>query len=119
MARHLADSAARRHVYGFTRIGGVGYGTLFKVSPTGIVTTLHTFTGGADGANPGAALIEAAGGALFDTTVNGGGSGGVIFRLGTTLGGAVRGDFDGDGFADLSLFRPSTSNVFIADRRPV
>jgi len=40
--------------YGSTRVGGThDLGTLFKVTPGGVVTTLYSFTGGADGRNPG------------------------------------------------------------------
>ena len=30
-----------------------GYGTIFKITPAGALTTLYSFTGGADGGNPG------------------------------------------------------------------
>jgi uncharacterized repeat protein (TIGR03803 family) len=36
---------------------GEGFGTIFDVSPTGSLTTLYSFTGGADGANPDPAPI--------------------------------------------------------------
>jgi len=99
--------------YGATRIGGIGYGTLFKMNPAGVVTTLHTFSGGGNGANPGAALVEGPGGTLLGTTVFGGsGSAGVVYRLRTTLAGAAPGDFDGDGRADQTVFRPSTGHWF-------
>ncbi len=42
---------------GGIRNGGVTYGTVFQISPTGIFTSLYKFTGGADGANPVAALV--------------------------------------------------------------
>lgn len=46
------------------------------------LTTLYTFSGGADGANPGAALVPGPRGSFFGTTVAGGTSGnGTVFRL--------------------------------------
>ena len=68
--------------YGTTVGGGVrGFGTVFRITPEGALTTLVTFDGYA-GANPQAALIEDADGSLWGTTQNGGASdAGVIFRL--------------------------------------
>ena len=46
------------------------------------LTTLYTFSGGADGANPGAALVPGLEGSFFGTTVSGGATGnGTVFRL--------------------------------------
>jgi uncharacterized repeat protein (TIGR03803 family) len=85
-----------------------GDGTLYKMSPLGVVTTLHTFTGGTDGGTPLGGLIEAAAGKLYGTTSESGASAdGVIYRLSTTIVGASPGDFDGDGRADLTVYRPS------------
>jgi uncharacterized repeat protein (TIGR03803 family) len=43
--------------YGTTSSGGAhGYGTVFKISPSGTFTTIHSFTGGADGGAPQAGL---------------------------------------------------------------
>jgi uncharacterized repeat protein (TIGR03803 family) len=48
------------NLYGTTAQGGLGYGTLFQISPAGVFTVIHTFTGGADGGKPAGSL--AAGG---------------------------------------------------------
>lgn len=54
------------------------------------LTTLYTFSGGADGGNPGAALVPGPWGSFFGTTVSGGASGnGTVFQL---LPPAHRGD---------------------------
>ena len=46
------------------------------------LTTLYTFSGGADGGNPGAALVLGPRGSFFSTTVSGGASGnGTVFQL--------------------------------------
>jgi uncharacterized repeat protein (TIGR03803 family) len=70
--------------YGSTESGGAfNEGTIFRVSPTGAFTLLHSFTGGADGALPGG-LVQASDGNLYGTT-HAGIIVGTIFRL--TLGG--------------------------------
>ena len=60
--------------------------TLFRITPTGALTTLRTFSGG-DGANPNA-LVQGSDGNFYGTTADGGASGcGTIFRL--TVAGAL------------------------------
>jgi len=68
--------------YGVTRRGGThDYGTVFRVTPTGSLTTLHSFTGD-DGAHPTAGLVPGVDGNLYGTTSSGGmHSGGTIFRI--------------------------------------
>ena len=47
------------NLYGTTSSGGANnYGTVFKISPTGTLTSLYSFTGGNDGGNPYAALVQ-------------------------------------------------------------
>jgi uncharacterized repeat protein (TIGR03803 family) len=80
---------AAGNLYGTTLVGGpessacgtLGCGTVFKLTPSGTETVLHSFTG-ADGANTSAGLILDAASILYGTT-NGGGAyrGGVVFRL--------------------------------------
>src|SRR3989475_13078242 len=54
----IADASG--NLYGTTNYGGAnGYGTEFKVTPTGTETVLYSFTGGG-GASPAAGLIAAA-----------------------------------------------------------
>lgn len=46
------------NLYGTTTEGGAyGYGNVFELSPLGVMTTLHDFTGGADGAKPNAGVL--------------------------------------------------------------
>jgi uncharacterized repeat protein (TIGR03803 family) len=92
------------NLYGTTRTGGVyGYGVVFKLDTTSKEIVLHSFTGGADGANPNfgdPGLLRDVAGNLYGTTGAGGdlacrfvpaalvGSGfpgcGVVFKLDTT-----------------------------------
>jgi uncharacterized repeat protein (TIGR03803 family) len=55
-----------------------GNGTIFKLTPTGTLTTLHSFTGGSDGANP-SNIIEGADGNLYGITTAG--TGPAVFKL--------------------------------------
>jgi uncharacterized repeat protein (TIGR03803 family) len=70
--------------YGTTYQGGTsGYGTVFKLTPSGTETVLYTFAGGSsDGANPEAGVIQGSDGNLYGTTLQGGASGlGIVFEL--------------------------------------
>jgi uncharacterized repeat protein (TIGR03803 family) len=51
--------------------GGYGFGTVFKISAEGNLTTLYSF-GGHDGTYPYAGLIQAADGKFYGTTSSGG-----------------------------------------------
>jgi uncharacterized repeat protein (TIGR03803 family) len=70
--------------YGTTSFGGgnSGYaGTVFKLTPSGTFTTLHSF-GSGDGAEPRAALIQATDGNFYGTTSGAGfGLDGTIFKI--------------------------------------
>ena len=66
----------RGNLYGTTQAGSSGapYGTVFKLSKSGDLTVLHSFTGNADGAQPYAGLVLDEGGNLYGTTYWGGAS---------------------------------------------
>jgi len=70
--------------YGTTQSGGsgaYGYGTVFKITPGGNLTSLHSFAG-TDGDMPFAGLTEGTDGSFYGTTAYGGASGyGSIFRI--------------------------------------
>ena len=58
--------------YGTTQGGGApGWGTVFKIAPTGALTTLHAFTLN-DGGQPYGGLLQATDGDLYGATENGG-----------------------------------------------
>ena len=69
--------------YGTTYGGGVNSaGTLYRVNSLGTLTTLYSFTGGSDGANPAAGLIMGPNGSFLGTTYAGGTSGsGTVFVI--------------------------------------
>lgn len=71
------------NLFGTTVYGGRGgYGTVFKLTPSGTETVLYSFSGGNDGGRPQAGLIRDKKGNLFGTTVLGGASGlGTAFKL--------------------------------------
>ncbi len=52
--------------------GYQGCGTVFRIDPAEHFTTLYTFEGGTDGANPTEDLLEASDGYLYGTTLFGG-----------------------------------------------
>jgi uncharacterized repeat protein (TIGR03803 family) len=82
--------------YGTTLIGGntklnygMGYGTVFRISPSGNFTNLYSFTGGSDGGLPYTGLAQGRDGNFYGTTLvggntnlNGGDGAGTIFRIG-------------------------------------
>jgi uncharacterized repeat protein (TIGR03803 family) len=84
--------------YGATFYGGAssnctdGCGTLFKITPGGTLTTLHSFDG-ADGAQPYAGLLQATNGTFYGTTDGGGAENdGTVFSLSVGLGPFVETD---------------------------
>ncbi len=83
--------ATNGDLYGTTFGGGAdGYGTVFKITPSGTLTTLYSFcsqSGCPDGDEPAAGLIQATNGDLYGTTNEGGancvsaGGCGTVFKI--------------------------------------
>src|SRR5580765_2351766 len=71
------------NLYGITAYGGAyDWGTVFRVSLSGSQKVLYSFTGGADGGRPVAALIQDTKGNFYSTTQQGGDYGlGTVFRV--------------------------------------
>jgi len=71
------------NLFGTTSGGGPSNcGTVFKVTPTGVETVLHAFSGGPDGFSPQASLVLDANGHLYGTTIYGGAFGaGTVFKV--------------------------------------
>lgn len=73
---------AAGNLYGFTAIGGAGFGTIYKLNPAGNETVLHAFDGQTGGSGPQGAPVFDAAGNLYGVTEAGGGLfEGVIFKL--------------------------------------
>jgi uncharacterized repeat protein (TIGR03803 family) len=115
------------YFYGTTQIGGTsgigwgGDGTVFKISPNGVLTSLYSFTGGNDGGQPQAGLVEASDGSFYGTTLVGGntkttwaGGYGTVFKISHTGALTTLYSFTGlnDGFAPYALVQGSDGNFY-------
>ncbi len=82
------NMGADGNLYGVTRFGGanggpalIGYGTLFKMTPAGVTTILHSFNL-TDGAYPSSRIIEGTAGNFYGVTLNGGANSlGTIYKI--------------------------------------
>ncbi len=117
----IRDAAG--NLYGTTEGGGAAAkchcGTVFKVTPDGVETILHSFRGHKDGYKPISSLAMDAAGNLYGTTVEGGGSAcggggcGTIFQISPDGSETVLHRFDGnDGAVPLGLIMDSHGNLF-------
>jgi uncharacterized repeat protein (TIGR03803 family) len=107
--------------YGTTAYGGAnGYGTVFKITPAGTLTTLHNFDG-TDGRNPWAGLLQGTDGSLYGTTTYGGTSGsgcdgfgcGTVFKITLTGTLTTLHNFDGtDGGLPTGRLAQATNGTF-------
>ena len=102
---------ADRNFYGVTTYGGnttacsLGCGTVFKITPAGVLTTLHTFEG-ADGEAPYGSLVQGIDGDFYGTTEYGGSGAcdegcGTVFKI--TPAGALTTLHRFDGSTDAYL----------------
>lgn len=73
--------------YGTTRLGGASNrGTVYRINASGTLAVLHSFSGGADGAEPYAGLLLASDGNLYGSTAFGGLNYGTVFRVDRSSG---------------------------------
>jgi uncharacterized repeat protein (TIGR03803 family) len=86
--------------YGTTDSGGTnGYGTIFKMTSGGVVSFLHSFTGGSDGADPQTGLTQGADGNFYGASYQGGANSfGSIYKMAPN--GAVTAVYEFTGSAD-------------------
>jgi uncharacterized repeat protein (TIGR03803 family) len=101
---------------GNTGCGGLGCGTVFEVTRSGVETVLHTFTGAPDGATPAADLILDTAGNLYGTTQYGGASCcGTVFQLTPTGEETILHSFTGEadgGVPSAGLLRDGEGNLY-------
>jgi uncharacterized repeat protein (TIGR03803 family) len=60
--------------------GGQGCGTVFKITPSGVLTTIHSFNGG-DGNNLEAGLVQASDGNFYGTTAESASGLGTVYKI--------------------------------------
>jgi uncharacterized repeat protein (TIGR03803 family) len=106
------------NLYGVTEGGGANYdGTVFELAKgSSTITTLGSFNGFDDGANPVGSLVMDSSGNLYGTTANGGEGGyGTIFEV--VKGSGTITDLtwftsSGDAYTDASLAIDSKGNLY-------
>jgi uncharacterized repeat protein (TIGR03803 family) len=114
---------AKGNLYGTAFYGGASNdGTVFKLNPAGKLTTLYSFAGGTDGAEPQGGLVQDAAGNLYGTTVTGGGSSnctngcGTVFKVSKTGKETVlysfTGEADGGIPENVDLVRDTAGNLY-------
>ncbi|MGI8964793.1 MAG: choice-of-anchor tandem repeat GloVer-containing protein, partial [Limisphaerales bacterium] len=111
--------ASDGNFYGTTRFGGdlrggtsFGAGTVFRMTPEGLLTTLVIFNY-TNGATPGARLLQARDGLLYGSTAQGGIGHGTIFKMTTNGALTTLVAFDGtNGAGSLPLIQGSDGNFY-------
>ncbi len=107
------------NLYGTSRDGGYGFGTVFRLTPAGNLTTLYDFWDNYSGAHPDGGLVLGTDGSFYGTTNWGGGHyGGTVFRIApngalTTLYNfCVRGAPCSDGYGSYAGLVQATDGNF-------
>jgi len=104
------------YIYGTTYGGGsTGNGTIYQITPWGVLATLHNFCTQAncpDGQNPEASLVQASNGYFYSTTSFGGAFGlGTVFSLSPpdpSSGNACNGVYYGTFFGNITVRQGQT-----------
>jgi uncharacterized repeat protein (TIGR03803 family) len=91
-------------------------GTIFQVTPSGVLTVVHVFDGKTDGADPVAGLTLATDGNFYGTAATGGtNSGGTLFQFTPTFSFSVLHNFgsvSGDGFNPSGLVQHTNGQLY-------
>jgi len=111
--------ASDGNFYGTTPLGGAnypGFGTVYKITPAGTLTVLHSFDGG-DGEKSYAGLVQGTDGELYGTTSFGGANAnysGTVFKISLSGMLTTMHSFDGpDGSgADAALILATDGNFY-------
>jgi uncharacterized repeat protein (TIGR03803 family) len=105
--------------YGTTEGGGAkGYGTVFRISPSGNETNLYSFSNSPDGLAPRAGLVQGSDGNFYGTTAGGGTNTcncGTVFRISPSGNYTSLYSFAGypnDGAVPLGLAQGSDGNFY-------
>jgi uncharacterized repeat protein (TIGR03803 family) len=104
--------------YGTTRSGGTsGAGVVFKITPAGTLTVLHSMESTADGGNPVAGLVQASDGNFYGANVIGGSLGyGTLFKITASGTFSVLYNFDGTtGSEPSSTLFQHTNGILYSD----
>ena len=129
----LVQATSDGNFYGTTSAGGIyGRGTTFVMNASGVVTTLHSFTGGGDGASP-ETLVAAGDGNFYGTTrgvpatafrMTPGGTVTTLHTFASSVYGSILFASDGNLYgkmftsgSDTMIFRLSLSGVFTPVRQ--
>jgi len=104
-------------LYGTTYQGGAnGFGTIYKLTTNGTFNSLYSFTGGSDGGNPYAGLVQGRDGNFYGTTFYGGSNGnnGTVFEFSSSGALTTLLSFDGTNGANPQggLLQASDGNFY-------
>jgi uncharacterized repeat protein (TIGR03803 family) len=107
--------ASDGYLYGTTTDGGANYaGTVFRISTSGALATLYSFTGGGDGGAPTTALVQAGDGKLYGAASSGGQyDAGTLFRI--TINGTLTPLYTNSA-DDYAMGSPSVSLVLSSNQ---
>ena len=111
--------ASNGDFYGATNYGGANnFGTVFKITPTGVLTTLHSFNI-ADGLYPSSDLMQASNGNIYGTTQEGGDLScnspygcGVIFKVSSAGTVTTAYSFTTTAYPDTRLVQATDGNFY-------
>ncbi|MGO8837239.1 MAG: choice-of-anchor tandem repeat GloVer-containing protein [Limisphaerales bacterium] len=109
-------AGADGNFYGTTYYGGTNgdYGTIYKMTPAGMVNTLVSFAG-TNGYYPAAGLVQGADGNFYGTTYYGGTNGGYGTVYKVTPGGVItplHSFNDSDGYMAEGLIQAADGNLY-------